>query len=104
MNLQNIILNFEDLTIKSMFEDKHSDVEFSFDFEEMKGLLSAGVKLLVFQISEDQHLSEKRIVLLLENGNEILNFSDIQNNNVALYNKLNELESACVAQLQQINE
>ncbi len=104
MNLQNIILNFDDLTIKSMFEDKHNDIEISFDFDEMKSLLSEGVQLLVFQISEDQHLSQKRIVLSLENGTEILNFSDIQNDKVSLYNKLNELELGCIEYLRSVSE
>jgi hypothetical protein len=103
MNLQNIILNFEDETIKSMFEDKHYDIDITFDFELMKSFLTQGVKLLVVQISEDQHLSEKRIVLLLENGNEIMNFSEIQNNKVDLYNKINELELSCIEQLQEKN-
>ena len=103
MNLQNIILNFEDLTIKSMFEDKHYDIDITFDFELMKSFLTQGVKSLVVQISEDQHLSEKRIVLLLENGNEIMNFSEIQNNKVDLYNKINELELSCIEQLQEKN-
>lgn len=103
MNLQNIILNFEDETIKSMFEDKHYDIDITFDFELMKSFLTQGVKSLVVQISEDQHLSEKRIVLLLESGNEIMNFSEIQNNKVDLYNKLNELELSCIEQLQEKN-
>lgn len=97
MELQNIVINFTDRNLKSLVDGKLNEIEILFDFDNFKTLLNSNCDFAVYQITQDQHESEKRFILNSNDGSiEIRNLSTIESENISLFNEINNLESECL--------
>lgn len=97
MNLQNIIINFTDSTVSTMFEDKHYSIDAIESILPIKETFSTAYNLdfdfVVVQLSEDQHLSEPRILLSKNDEISFINISDVAINHNELYLELKNIRT-----------
>lgn len=95
MDLQNIVINFIDNTVTSMYQDVHYDVDVMSEIEPVKTEFELAYDIIfdkaVVQLTEDQHLSEQRILCQKENEQTIITIADVRDNHPALMLQLEEI-------------
>ncbi len=106
MNLQNIIINFTDSTVSTMFEDKHHSIDAIGSILPIKKTFSTAYNLdfdfVVVQLSEDQHLSEPRILLSKNDEISFVTIVDVATNHADLYLELKNIRAIIETELSTI--
>jgi hypothetical protein len=95
MELQNIVIDFIKNTTSTMYQDVHYDVDVTSEIEPVKieFELAYGITFdrSIVQLTEDQHLSEPRILCQKEDEQTIITITDIRDNHPALMLQLEEI-------------
>ena len=106
MELQNIVVDFIENTTSTMYQDVHYDVDVMSEIEPVKieFELAYGITFdrAVVQLTEDQHLSEPRILCQEVDEQTIITIADIRDNHPALMLQLEEIRLLIEEQLPNI--
>lgn len=106
MELQNIVVDFIENTTSTMYQDVHYDVDVMSEIEPVKieFELAYGITFdrAVVQLTEDQHLSEPRILCQKVDEQTIITFADIRDNHLALMLELEKIRLLIEEQLPNI--
>ena len=106
MELQNIVVDFIENTTSTMYQDVHYDVDVMSEIEPVKiefELAYGNVfDRAVVQLTEDQHLSEPRILCQEADEQTIITIADIRDNHPALMLQLEEIRLLIEEQLPNI--
>lgn len=106
MELQNIVVDFIENTTSTMYQDAHYDVDVLAEIEPVKieFELAYGITFdrAVVQLTEDQHLSEPRILCQEVDEQTIITIADIRDNHPALMLQLEEIRLLIEEQLPNI--
>jgi hypothetical protein len=106
MELQNIVVDFIENTTSTMYQDAHYDVDVLAEIEPVKieFELAYGITFdrAVVQLTEDQHLSEPRILCQEVDEQTIITIADIRDNHPALMLKLEKIRLLIEEQLPNI--
>lgn len=106
MELQNIVVDFIENTTSTMYQDVHYDVDVMSEIEPVKieFELAYGITFdrAVVQLTEDQHLSEPRILCQETDEQTIITIADIRDNHPALMLQLEEIRLLIEEQLPNI--
>jgi hypothetical protein len=106
MELQNIVVDFIENTTSTMYQDVHYDVDVLAEIEPVKieFELAYGITFdrAVVQLTEDQHLSEPRILCQKEDEQTIITIADIRDNHLALMLQLEKIKLLIEEQLPNI--
>lgn len=96
MNLQNIVIDFTESKVSTMFEDKHYDVDIIDNILPVKNAFETAYNLVfvktVIQLSEDQHMCKPRVLCI--NDKEEVSFVtiiDIARNHTVLFLQLKSI-------------
>ncbi|GEM_PF-2625524 len=96
MNLQNIVIDFTENKVSTMFEEKHYSIDIIDRILPVKNAFENAYNIVfiksVIQLSEDQHMCQSR-VLCISDKEEIsfVTIIDIARNHLALFNELREI-------------
>lgn len=103
MELQNIVINFTDSTVNTMFEDKHYSVNAIENILPIKETFSTTYNIdfdfVVVQLTEEQHLSEARILLSKNNDTSFITLLDVSTKHPELYLELKNIRAIIEAEL-----
>lgn len=106
MELQNIVIDFIENTTSTMYQDVHYDVDIMSEIEPFKieFELAYGITFdrAVVQLTEDQHLSEPRILCQKLDDQTIITIADIRDNHPALMLELDKIKLLIEEQLPNI--
>lgn len=106
MELQNIVVDFIENTTSTMYQDVHYDVDVMSEIEPVKieFELAYGITFdrAVVQLTEDQNLSEPRILCQEADEQTIITIADIRDNHPALMLQLEEIRLLIEEQLPNI--
>jgi len=106
MELQNIVIDFIKNTTSTMYQDVHYDVDVMSEIELVKieFELAYGITFdrAVVQLTEDQHLSEPRILCQEVDEQTIITIADIRDNHPALMLELDRIKLLIEEQLNNI--
>lgn len=106
MELQNIVVDFIENTTSTMYQDVHYDVDVMSEIEPVKieFELAYGITFdrAVVQLTEDQHLSEPRILCQKADEQTIITIADIRDNHPALMLELEKIRLLIEEQLPNI--
>ena len=106
MELQNIVVDFIENTTSTMYQDVHYDVDVMSEIEPVKieFELAYGITFdrAVVQLTEDQHLSEPRILCQKVDEQTIITIADIRDNHPALMLQLEKIRLLIEEQLPNI--
>jgi hypothetical protein len=103
MELQNILVDFKENTASTMYQDEHYNVDVIAEIELVKieFELAYGITFsrAVVQLTEDQHLSEPRILCQKVDEQTIITIADIRDNHPALMLELDRIKLLIEEQL-----
>ena len=106
MELQNIVVDFIENTTSTMYQDVHYDVDVMSEIEPVKIEFELAYGIVfdkaVVQLTEDQHLSEPRILCQEADEQTIITIADIRDNHPALMLQLEEIRLLIEEQLPNI--
>jgi hypothetical protein len=106
MELQNLVVDFIENTTSTMYQDVHYDVDVLAEIEPVKieFELAYGITFdrAVVQLTEEQHLSEPRILCQEVDEQTIITIADIRDNHPALMLQLEEIRLLIEEQLPNI--
>jgi hypothetical protein len=106
MELQNIVIDFIENTTTTMYLDVHYNVDIMSEIElfKIEFELAYGITFdrAVVQLTEDQHLSEPRILCQKLDDQTIITIADIRDNHPALMLELDKIKLLIEEQLPNI--
>lgn len=106
MELQNIVVDFIENTTSTMYQDVHYDVDVMSEIEPVKIEFELAYGIVfdktVVQLTEDQNLSEPRILCQEADEQTIITIADIRDNHPALMLQLEEIRLLIEEQLPNI--
>ncbi len=95
MNLQNIVIDFNENKTTSLFEDKHYEVDVLDSIQlieqSFKDAYNADFSKVVVQLSEDQHMCEPRILCQSDSGTQFITILDIATNHAELFQEFRNI-------------
>jgi hypothetical protein len=106
MELQNIVVDFIENTTSTMYQDVHYDVDVMSEIEPVKIEFELAYGIVfdraVVQLTEDQNLSEPRILCQEADEQTIVTIADIRDNHPALMLELEKIKLLIEEQLPNI--
>ena len=103
MELQNIVIDFKQITTSTMYKDVHYDVDVMSEIEPVKieFEIAYGITFdrTIIQLTEDQHLCEPRILCQKEDEQTIITIVDIRDNHPTLMLELDKIKLLIEEQL-----
>jgi hypothetical protein len=106
MELQNIVVDFIENTTSTMYQDVHYDVDVMSEIEPVKIEFELAYGIVfdktVVQLTEDQNLSEPRILCQEADEQTIITIADIRDNHPALMLELEKIKLLIEEQLPNI--
>jgi hypothetical protein len=92
MNLQNIIVDFNENFVSTMYENKHHLIgvmeEALVVRQEFQDFYGVSFDRVVIQLTEDQHGCEPRILCQSEDNQSVVTFAEMRSTNLGLLGKL----------------
>ncbi len=97
MNLQNIVIDFNESLVSSLFDDKRYDVDVLENVlhieQTFKNAYSVNFTKVVVQLSTDQHGCKPRILCQSENKTEFISILDVATNHPELFLELKNIRT-----------
>ena len=106
MELQNIVVDFNDKTTTTMYQDIHYSVDVMSEIEPVRIQFELAYGIVfdraVIQLTFDQSLSEPRILCMKDNELTIVTIEDVRINHPSLLVELNKIRTLIEEQLPNI--
>jgi hypothetical protein len=103
MELQNIVIDFKQITTSTMYKDVHYDVDVMSEIEPVKIEFEVAYGITfdraIVQLTEDQHLCEPRILCQTDINQTIIIIVDIRDNHPTLMLELDKIKLLIEEQL-----
>jgi len=95
MELQNIIIDFKENKLNTLFNNEHINLDFIDELIELKESFSLSFDIdfdrVVVQFTEEQHLSEPRVICSKDLEIYIFSFGKISTDDNLLFQKLKDI-------------